>query len=534
MIEKLLSRLTGFFIVLAMLAPILSIAWITVVPPEISDSTNDGLMLFLMTTVLPYQFVQTLGLMLGVTVFTILAGVPAAWFVTFIDFPGRRHLQWLLLLPLAMPTYIAAYVFAEFLDKAGPFYQLWVSIFGKHVWYPSFNSLGGAIFTLSFVLYPYVYMSARTGFLNQSAELMQAGRLLGASQWVSFRQIVLPLSRPMIIVGVALTLMECLNDIGAVEHLGVKTLTVGVYETWLSRGSLEGAARIAMLLLGLMAFLLLLERYLRVGGIEQKSKHDQTPVLQKPSPLMQGVVLMISSLPFLIGFMVPVILLIVFALGGFDNATNLLSPAIRSILLASITAIIVVGIGLFLAFLTRINAPGWFYRSIQTASLGYAIPGTVLGLGVLIVLSKFDNFSYQVLNLSFLPILSGSVFAMIFAYSLRFLSISFGTFEAELSRIPKVTDMAASTLGARTFQLLRLVHLPILRPALITASVLVFVDTMKELPATLILRPFNFETLATQVYNYASLGQIEDAALPALIIVGVGIIPVFIATRKLN
>ena len=188
MIGKSLSRPIGFLIVLAMLAPILGIAWLTVVPPEMSDSTNDGLMSFLMTTVLPYQFGQTLGLMLGVAVFTILAGVPAAWFVTFIDFPGRRHLQWLLLLPLAMPTYIAAYVFAEFLDKAGPFYQKWVSIFGSHAWYPSLNSLGGAIFTLSIVLYPYVYMSARTGFINQSAELMQAGRLLGASQWVSFRQ----------------------------------------------------------------------------------------------------------------------------------------------------------------------------------------------------------------------------------------------------------------------------------------------------------------------------------------------------------
>ena len=351
---------------------------------------------------------------------------------------------------------------------------------------------------------------------------------------MSFRQIAIPLSRPMIIVGVALALMECLNDIGAVEHLGVKTLTVGVYETWLSRGSLEGAARIAMLLLALMALLLLVERYLRAGGIEQKSKHNLAPILHKPTPLMQGVILIISSLPFLIGFVLPVVLLIIFSLGRFENADGLFSAATRSIVLASATAIIVVGIGLFLAFLTRINTPGWLNKSIQTASLGYAIPGTVLGLGVLIVLSQFDNFSSQLLNLSFLPILSGSLFALIFAYSLRFLSISFGTFEAELSRIPKTTDMAASTLGARTFQLLRLVHLPMLRPALITASVLIFVDTMKELPATLILRPFNFETLATQVYNYASVGQIEDAALPALIIVGVGIIPVFVATRKLH
>lgn len=534
MTGKSLARLLGFLIVLAMLAPILGIAWLTIAPPEISDSANDGLMSFLMTTVLPYQFGQTLGLMLGVAIVTLLAGVPAAWFVTFIDFPGRRHLQWLLLLPLAMPTYIAAYVFAEFLDKAGPFYQLWVSIFGDHAWYPSLNSLGGAIFTLSAVLYPYVYMSARTGFINQSAELMQAGRVLGASQWMSFRQIALPLSRPMIIVGVALALMECLNDIGAVEHLGVKTLTVGVYETWLSRGSLEGAARIAMLLLGLMALLLLIERYLRAGGIEQKSKHNLASVLHKPTPLMQGVILIISSLPFLIGFVLPVVLLFIFSLGRFENTDGLFSAATRSILLASATAIIVVGIGLFLAFLTRINTPGWLNKSIQTASLGYAIPGTVLGLGILIVLSQFDNLSSQLLNLSFLPILSGSVFALIFAYSLRFLSISFGTFEAELSRIPKTTDMAASTLGAQTFQLLRLVHLPMLQPALITASVLVFVDTMKELPATLILRPFNFETLATQVYNYASVGQIEEAALPALIIVGVGVIPVFLATRKLH
>ena len=534
MTRKSPMRFFGLIIVLAMLAPVLGIAWLTISPSEIPNNANNGLMSFLMTTVLPYQFGQTLGLMLGVAGLTLLAGVPVAWFVTFIDFPGRKQLQWLLLLPLAMPTYIAAYVFAEFLDKAGPFYQFWTSIFGATAWYPSFNSLGGAIFTLSAVLYPYVYMSARTGFINQSAELMQAGRVLGASQWMSFRQIALPLSRPMIIVGVALALMECLNDIGAVEHLGVKTLTVGVYETWLSRGSLEGAARIAMLLLGLMALLLLVERYLRAGGIEQKSKNDLTPILHKPTPLMQGAILAMTSLPFLIGFVIPVLLLISFALGRFENTYGLLAAASRSILLASATAFIVVTIGLFLAFLTRINPPGLLSKSIQTASLGYAIPGTVLGLGVLIVLSQFDNATSGFFNGAIIPILSGSVFALIFAYSLRFLSISFGTFEAELSRVPHTIDMAASSLGAKTFQLLRFVHMPMLRPALITASVLVFVDTMKELPATLILRPFNFETLATQVYNYASVGQIEDAAIPALMIVTIGILPVYIATRKFH
>ena len=223
--------------------------------------------------------------------------------------------------------------------------------------------------------------------------------------------------------------------------------------TWLSRGSLEGAA--ILLLLGKHS--ITFRTYLRAGGIEQKSKHDLTPVLHKPSPLMQGVVLTISSLPFLIGFVVPVMLLIVFAVGRFDNATNLFSPAIRSILLASITAIIVVGIGLFLSFLTRINAPGWFNRSIQTASLGYAIPGTVLGLGVLIVLSQFDNFSSQFLNLSFLPILSGSVFAVIFAYSLRFLDF-FRHIRSRIVSHPQNHRYGRKRPWRSDIQLLRLVH----------------------------------------------------------------------------
>lgn len=530
MTGKSAMRFVGLFLIVCMLAPVAGIAWLAIAPPAIPGDVNDGLMPFLMKTVLPHQFGQTLGLMLGVAVATALAGVPAAWFVTFTRFPGRRQLQWLLLMPLAMPTYIAAYVFAEFLDKAGSFYQFWQSVFGVSAWYPSLNSLSGAIFTLSAVLYPYVYMSARTGFVNQSSELMQAGRLLGASQWMTFRRIALPLARPMIMVGVALALMECLNDIGAVEHLGVKTLTVGVYETWLSRGSLEGAARIALMLLGLMGLLLLLERFLRAGMMEQKSQKGRAPLLYKPSVPVQGLILAVSSLPFLVGFVFPVILLIAFAVDSAHPSQDLLAAASRSILLAGTTALLVVLLGLFLAFLTRINPAGWFKKSAQSAALGYAIPGTVLGLGVLIVVSRLDNLSQG----TFLPVLGGGVFALVFAYALRFLSISFGTFEAEFSRIPPTMDMAAGSLGARGFQLLRRIHMPLLRPASLTALVLVFVDTMKELPATLILRPFNFETLATQVYNFASVGQMEDASIPALAIVLVGIVPVFLATGKIR
>ena len=479
----------------------------------------------LLANVLPRQAMTTVQLMLGVGLVCAFIGTLSAWFVTFYAVPMRRLLGWALLAPLALPTYLMAYGYGDFLDQAGPVYRAWQSL-APNLTYPDFRSLPGAVMLMSLVLYPYVYLSARTAFVQQSALLIEAGRSLGQSPWRCFFAIGLPMARPAIIVGVALALMECLNDIGAVEFLGVETLTLGVYDTWLVRGNLAGAAQLALTLLAFMGLLLFLERSQRGKGAHynRQGRHRSLPDFQTNRAtlwLMSGFCL----LPIALGFIVPVALLLAQA-DAAQWQSGLTQAALNSLGLAMAAALSVAAFGLVLGFAVRHARRGrakWRRLFSELAALGYAVPGTILALGVMTVLAFIADLSGGLI------VLSGTAAGLLVAYMARFLSLSFGTMQAGYGRISPGLDMAARSLGRYAPGLLRDVHLPLLRGPLLTAMILVFVDVMKELPMTLLLRPFDFDTLATHVYTHASLGQMEDAALPALMILAVGLLPVVLS-----
>ena len=486
----------------------------------------------LLATTLPRQLYTTLALMLGVGLFTSFFGVGAAWFMTFYALPKHRWFEWLMLLPLALPTYLSAYVYVEITDTSGPFAPLWQALPFNG---PDMNQLLGAVFCMGLVLTPYVYVSARASFMKQSAQLIDAARLLGAGPLTCFWRIGLPLCRPAIFVGVALALMECLNDIGAVEYLGVETLTVGVYDTWLARGQLGTAIQLAMVLLCLMGFLILVEKMNRAQDAQRNAMSRTSRAAFSFNPLTRLIALAICGVPVLFGFILPVLTL--FILGG-ENLLNVQTylPAMQnSFLLAGLAAIATLIIGLFLAIRQRVRPAKTSRHIFQAAATGYAVPGTVLGLGVLIFFSMVDT-SLTALNSFFNTqfFLTGSLLGLVFAYMVRFLSISFGSMEAGLAQISPKIDMAASSLGNAGWQRVKQIYIPLLRPSLLAAFILVFVDTLKELPATLILRPFDFDTLATEVYGKASLGLIEEAALPALMIIASGILPVIFASKLMS
>ena len=480
----------------------------------------------LLNTVLPGQAMTTVLLMGGVAVLCGLLGTISAWLVTFYRFPLRGFFGWALLLPLAIPTYLMAYAYGDVLDHAGPLYHIWRHYLPDTPW-PDFRSLPGAVMLLSLVLYPYVYLSARAAFMQQSAGLIEAVRALGTSPLACFLRIGLPMARPAIIVGMALAMMECLNDIGAVEYLGVNTLTVGVYDTWVVRGNLGGAAQLALSLLAFMALLLWLERSQRTSGTQYSRSARQRSLPDFPVAARQKWAMSaFCALPVILGFIVPVMLLLAHA-GGSTLTANIQYAAWRSFALALTACLLTCLLGLGLSYAAR-SGPPLVKRLGQVASLGYAVPGTVLAIGIMVVLGRLADVTGGAL------VLSGTAAALIIAYMVRFLSLSFGTLEAGFTRLSPGLDMAARSLGSGKTATLWRVHIPLLRAPLLTAAILVFVDVMKELPATLILRPFDFETLATSVYMYASVGQLEDAALPALLIVAVGLIPVAISLKLLD
>ncbi|MGC6535258.1 MAG: ABC transporter permease [Parvibaculales bacterium] len=501
------------------LLPLAALAWLAANPEA-------PIWQHLLSTVLPGQAVTTIGLMSGVAVLCGTIGTGTAWLVTFYRFPLRRLLGWALLLPLAIPTYLMAYAYGDVLDQAGPLYQLWRGVFSPES-FPEFRSLLGAILLLSLVLYPYVYLSARAAFVQQSAVLIEAGRALGITPLACFWRIGLPMARPAIIVGTALAMMECLNDIGAVEFLGVNTLTIGVYDTWVVRGNLGGAAQIALTLLAFMTFILWLERSHR-GQAAHHTRSGRQRSLPDFTAGRAGQALMLLAclLPVVLGFIVPVGLLLNHAVGAEVTAT-VQAAAGRSVGLAAGAAAITCILGLGLSYAAR-SGPKAVQRTGQMAALGYAVPGTVLAIGIMVMLGSLAELSGGWL------VLSGTVAALLLAYMVRFLSLSFGTLEAGFGRLSPGLDMAARSLGCSKTGALARVHIPLLRSALLTAAILVFVDVMKELPATLILRPFDFETLATSVYMYASVGQLEEAALPALLIIAVGLIPVAISMKLIE
>jgi iron(III) transport system permease protein len=459
-------------------------------------------------------------------------------------FPLHALVDRLLVLPLAVPTYIIAYAYAELLDYAGPVQGAVRSLFGfqsaRDYWFFDIRSTSGAIFVLSSVLYPYVYLAARASFTQQSVCALEVARTLGRTEFGAFRSVALPLARPALVAGVALVLMESLNDLAAMQYLGVQTLSAAIYATWLQRSNLGGAAQIAAVLIVIVALLFAAER--RARG-RSRFHHTTGRYQAIPFAILGGTrawaALTVCLLPFVLGFLLPTLILAgnawrhaeVALAGGFWRAAG------NSLVLAAVAAATAVAAGLLLAYARRIAANGFVRPAVRIAGLGYALPGTVLALGLLIPLAALDNridaATREAFGLSTGLVLSGTIFALVLAYTIRFLAVSLGTIEAGLERVSPNLDAAARTLGETALSALWRVHLPLLMPALGTAALLVFVDTMKELPATLLLRPFNFETLATHVYSFASLEQLEAASVGALAIVAVGLVPVLLLHRAI-
>ena len=516
----------------------------------------------LANTVLGTYVGNSLELMLGVGVGTTTIGVSTAWVVTLCSFPGRRLFESLLLLPLAAPAYILAYTYTNLLDYSGPIQTLLRKGFGwqsaQDYWFPNVRSIGGAIVMLTLVLYPYVYLLARSAFLTQSSRLLEASQNLGCSPWQSFWRVALPLARPAVVAGLSLALMETLNDFGTVEFFSVPTFTTGIYRTWFGMGERLAASQLAVLLLLFIFGLIALERVSR----QQQRYYQNAGQGRSMSRYVLGSVrgisaIVVCSVPIVLGFLLPVGMLL--QLMGIDsNATAgdsrgdsdfptassaiVSTPndrfwefAYHSFLLAALTAAIAILVSIILAYAQRLRPTNRWVA--QLATLGYAVPGAVIAVGVLVPLGQFDNavdaWSRSTFGVSTGLLLSGTIAALVFAYLVRFLAVGFGAVESSLDRITPSLDDAAQSLGCGTARTLQKIHLPLMRSGLVTGLILVFVDVMKELPTTLIVRPFNFDTLAIRVYNLASDERLAEAAAPALAIIGVGLLPVVLLSWQM-
>ncbi len=497
----------------------------------------------LAANIVPQALGSTVALLVGVGLACAVIGVAVAWLVTQYEFPGRRVFEWALVLPLAMPTYIIAYIYVDFLGFQGPLQSALRALTGwrslRDYWFPDPRNLAGAIFVMAIVLYPYVYLTVRALFGLQSAAIVESGRTLGAAPRQLFWRIGLPLARPALAAGLTLALLEALNDIGASEHLGVRTLTLSIYTTWLNRGSLAGAAQIACIMLLFVVALILIEARLRgqrrfALSVRQPRAAGRTRLGGRQAALA----MLACGLPVLLGALLPIGFLAseVVRRGlrtQLDGA--LLVHLGHTMLLSGLAAGLVVALGLAITAGARQGREPWLPAGVRAASLGYALPGAVLALGLLGPLAAFDNafasaaIAWFGVNPGLLLIGSGA--ALVIAYVVRFLSIAIGGIDSGLSRISPRVDDAARMLGAGSAEVMRRLHWPLAKPAIAAAALLVFVDCMKELPATLLLRPLNVDTLATIVYGHASRGSFEDGALAALLIVLAGLYPSMLLAR---
>jgi iron(III) transport system permease protein len=492
--------------------------------------------------VLPRSLLDTALLLCGVAALSLAIGTGTAWAISLHEFRGRAMLLWLVPLPLAIPTYLAAYVYVDLFEPLGLVHRAlaaWLPLQDAVRLLPNLRSLPGAIIVIALVLYPYVYLSARTMFQFQSAEYAEAAKTLGAGRWTTFWRISLPMARPALAVGVALVSLETLNDIGASEYLGVRTLTVSVFTTWLNRGSLAGAAQLSCFMLAIVAGLIAIERYGRRNvTTEFSAESPQLTQRTRLTGLKGGCALAACLLPVVLGFLVPLLFLVHQSfrrglLANFDVA--LWRDAFNSVAFASVATLtaLLLGFATILAWRWRPSTPRFVAMNI--AQTGYTLPGLVLALGLLAPVLAIDNTLNALagwLGRS-LPglIIVGSGGAVVIAYVIRFLAVPTGFIKAGFERIPRDYDDSARAAGAGQGTTMRLIHLPLLRPAMVGAVIVVFVDCLKELPATLLLRPLNVETLATSIYQYASRGSFEEGALAALLIVAASIGPVAWLTR---
>ncbi len=496
----------------------------------------------LAATVLPDYALNSLLLVALVATGTTVVGVTCAWLVASFEFPGRRALEWALALPLAMPAYVIAYAYTDALQFAGPVQTALRTTFGwgaGDYWFPEIRSLPGAAVMFVAVLYPYVYLLARVAFLEQSPSLAEAGRTLGLPAWRAFLRVNLPLARPAIAAGAALACMETLADFGTVSYFGVQTFTTGIFRAWLSMGEPVAAAKLSMILLGFVVVLLAAERLARRRARFHESPTSRRRVRVRLSPAASATALAACLAPLAVGFVIPAAILARLALQGGDEqfGPRFAALAANSLLVSSITAAIAVLLAVVMAYGARVSRSPVAATVNRLAALGYAVPGAVIAVGVLIPAAKLDNLVGDALGSLFGVstglVLTGSLVALIYAYLIRFLAVALQSVEAGLAGITPAMEDAARSLGLGPAQALARVHLPMMRSSLVTAALLVFVDVMKELPATFVMRPFNFDTLAVQAYNLAADERLSEAATASLAIVAVGLVPLVLAARRM-
>jgi iron(III) transport system permease protein len=505
---------------------------------------TDGYLAHLAETVLPRYLWNTILLLLGVGVGVLVGGVGAAWLVSLCDFPGRRFFGWALVLPFALPAYVIAYTYTGLLDAGGPV-QAWLREDLGMDWaaglIPEVRSLEGAIVMLVMVLYPYVYLLARAAFIEQSVCAFEVSRTLGCSPWLAMRRVALPLARPSIAAGTALALMEALNDFGTVQFFGVDTFTTGIFRVWEADGRPDAAAQLSVPLLIFVFALLAIERWSRGRARYMHMSTRYRPLPQiRLTGLRAAFAILFCAAPVLFGFAVPTFWLLVWTV---DTAGEVIDGAFwelafNTFFLAGVTACVAVAAALVLAYSLRTGRSAVTRAAVRFASMGYAIPGAVLAVGLVLGLGwvdrQIDGAGWAVFGKGTGLIFTGSAIALVIAYTIRFLPIALGSAEGGLSRVSPHMDDAARNLGRRPFGIVRQIHMPLIGGSLWAGGLLVFVDVVKELPATLLLRPFNFDTLAVRTYEYASDEQLFQAAPSALAIVLVGLVPVLLLNRMID
>ena len=488
--------------------------------------------------------INSLLLMLGVSAGVLTMGVITAWLTSMCNFPGRRFFSWSLLLPLAIPAYIIAYTYTGLFDFSGPIQSQLRDWFGWEYgdyWFPEVRSLGGAIAMLSLVLYPYVYMMSRAAFLEQSICVLEVSRTLGNSPLNSFLKVALPLARPAIVTGLSLALMETLADFGTVQYFGVDTFTTGIFRTWFGMGDSGTAAKLSAVLLSFVFALIMLERWSRSRARFHHTSNKYSRIKRYELTGLRAFLAFIACLlPVFFGFILPTVQLLIWTITTAEENidTSFFVLVGNSLLLATIAAVVAVAIALLLSYGKRLLKSKVINSSVSIASMGYAVPGTVIAVGVLLPFAWLDNtidaWMREHFDLSTGLLLSGTLFALVFAYTVRFLSVSIQAIDAGMGKIKHSMDDAGRSMGLSPMRVLKEIHYPLMKGTVLTALLLVFVDVLKELPATLIMRPFNFNTLAVRAYEMAADERLADAGAPALMIVLTGLLPIILLSRAIS
>ena len=516
-------------ICMVLLMPILALIYL-------AWGDTNGLMQHLWATVLGRYFLNTVILMAGVGVIALVFGVSTAWVVSRYDFPGRAVMEWMLVLPAAVPAYIIAYTYTDFFEYAGPVQSLWRDVLGvtssRDYWFPEIRSMGGAMVIMGAVLYPYVYITTRTAFRLTSTRLFEAAHLAGGN---IFTSIALPLARPAIVAGLALVMMEVVSDFGTVEYFALDTLTLGIFNVWLGSGNLTAAAQIALMGFALILVLLGLERWGQSRRQTAGASRGMTGVPQRTAKgKTLAAVWAVTALPIVLGFMIPIGVLLSFVLRDVAGTAPIgTGDAIaNTVIIAGISSVIIVTMAVVIGILAEYKSGRLGKILAAISASGYAVPGTILAIGVLGFVQGVDN-GWRMIAAPDSSLLSGSILVLIFAYLVRYQAVGYGAVQSGLKRMPMNLMPASQVMGHGFVISVGRITLPLLRPSILAGVLLAFVDIMKELPMTLLLSPFNFNTLATLTYQYAKDEMLEQAALPALLIVAAGLLPVIIINRSL-